>query len=172
MKYHYEERLKIVKAYFSGLTYREITNKYGVNQFDLLIWVARYQKYGSHGLMRQPYTRSNYAFREEIVKEHLEEFISLTEISAKYLVARCTVIRWCKVAREQGYQALSELKRRGRPLKDMGRPKKQAPQTEIEILHERVKDLEAENALLKKVNALVEEKEALLKRTGQKPSRN
>ncbi|MCK9304354.1 MAG: helix-turn-helix domain-containing protein [Bacteroidales bacterium] len=172
MKYPFEERLKILKSYLSGLTCEDITGKYGVNKSDLFVWVARYQKYGDDGLMRHPYTRANYAVRKQIVKEHLEESVSLTEISAKHGIARSAVSRWCKIAREQGYQALSEFKHRGRPPKDMGRPKKQAPQTEIEILRERVKDLEAENALLKKVKALVKERDARLKRTGQKPSRD
>lgn len=172
MKYHYEERLKIVKAYLSGLSCEDITNKYGVNKGDLFIWIARYQKHGDSGLMRQPYTRIDYAFRKKIVKEHLDEFISLTEISAKYYVASSAVKRWRKIVREQGYHALSEFKSRGRPPRYMGRKKKEAPQTEVEILREKVKDLEAENALLKKVKALVEKRDARLKKTGQKPSRN
>jgi predicted nuclease with TOPRIM domain len=54
----------------------------------------------------------------------------------------------------------------------MGRTKKKEPQTEIEKLRERLEYLEAENALLKKVRALVEAREARLKGTGQEPSTN
>ena len=43
---------------------------------------------------------------------------------------------------------------------------------ELEQLRRRNEWLEAENALLKKVRALVEEKEARLRATGQKPSKN
>jgi hypothetical protein len=42
----------------------------------------------------------------------------------------------------------------------------------IKELREKVKDLEAENALLKKVKALVEKREAQLRETGSKPSKN
>jgi transposase-like protein len=172
MKYYYEERLQIVKAYLSGLSCTGIADKYGVNRGDLYIWVARYQRYGDTGLMRQPYTKIDYAFRKKIVKEHLDEFISLTEISAKYFVASSAVKRWCSAVKKHGYYALSEFKSRGRPPGNMGRKKKEAPQTEVENLLEKVKDLEAENALLKKVKALVEEREARLRKTGQKPSRS
>ena len=57
---------------------------------------------------------------------------------------------------------------------DMGRPRKKKPEemTELELLQLRVKELEAENALLKKVKALVEEREARLREIGQKPSKN
>lgn len=99
----------------------------------------------------------------------------MTKLSAKYLIARSAISRWCKIAREQGYEHLSVLKKRGRPPKnDMGRPKKKKPEemTEFELLQLRVKELEAENALLKKVKALVEARETRLKEIGRKPSKN
>lgn len=43
---------------------------------------------------------------------------------------------------------------------------------ELEMLRRRNEYLEAENALLKKVKALVEEREARLRATGRKPSRD
>ena len=56
----------------------------------------------------------------------------------------------------------------------MGRPRKKKPEemTDLELLQLRVKELEAENALLKKVKALVEEREARLREIGRKPSKN
>ena len=44
--------------------------------------------------------------------------------------------------------------------------------TELELLQLRVKEQEAENALLKKVKALVEEREVRLREIGRKPSKN
>ena len=43
---------------------------------------------------------------------------------------------------------------------------------ELEMLRRRNEYLEAENALLKKVKALVEEREARLRATGRKPSKD
>ena len=63
-------------------------------------------------------------------------------------------------------------KHRGCQSKDMGRPKKNKSHTEVEKLRERLEYLEAENALLKKVRALVEAREARLKEIGQEPSTN
>lgn len=51
--------------------------------------------------------------------------------------------------------------------------KNQVPDiSEIEKLRARNEYLEAENALLKKVKALVEARDARLRETGQKPSEN
>ena len=82
---------------------------------------------------------------------------------------------WRNIAKTQGYDALAITGPRGRPPKnDMGRPRKKKPDemTELELLQLRVKELEAENALLKKVKALVEAREARLKEIGRKPSKN
>jgi transposase len=54
----------------------------------------------------------------------------------------------------------------------MARPKKKEAQTELEKLKEENLRLRAENALLKKVQALVEEQEARTRFNGQKPSTN
>ena len=52
------------------------------------------------------------------------------------------------------------------------RLQEKADLTELEKLRRRNAYLEAENALLKKVKALVEEKEARLRAIGQKPSKD
>ena len=51
----------------------------------------------------------------------------------------------------------------------MGRPRKKKPEemTELELLRVRVRQLEIENALLKKAKALVEERKACLRAIGQ-----
>ena len=52
------------------------------------------------------------------------------------------------------------------------RQRTEAEMDELEILRKRNEYLEAENALLKKVKALVEEREARLREIGRKPSRD
>ena len=175
MKFSFEDKLKEVKSYLSGLSESQVTKLYGVNRTDLFIWVERYRQHGEYGLQRQPYFKATKELRLQIVSEHLIDFVSLTELSAKYLIGHTTISRWCKLAREQGYEHLALFKARGRPPKDtMGRPKKKKPEemTELELLQLRVKELEAENALLKKVKALVEAREARLREIGRKPSKN
>ena len=175
MRFSFEIKLEAVKSYLSGHTEKQVTEQYGVNRTDLFTWVERYRQHGEDGLRRHPYFKATKELRLQIVSEHLIESVSLTELSAKYLVARSAIMRWCKVAREQGYEHLTVFKTRGRPPKeDMGRPKKKKPEemTELELLQLRVKELEAENALLKKVKALVEAREARLKEIGRKPSKN
>ena len=60
------------------------------------------RQHGEDGLRRHPHFKATKELRLQIVSEHLIEFVSLTELSAKYLLARSAIMRWCKVAREQG----------------------------------------------------------------------
>ena len=92
--------------------------------------------------------------------------------SLKYDVCPQKVYLWVRLYRENGWTALKSIKKRGRPP-IMGRPKKNSkPLTELERLRKEVQELRTENALLKKVRALVEERNAHLRAIGQKPSKN
>jgi transposase len=119
-------------------------------------------------------SRPTIHLKIKIVQEHQIEGVSLTEISAKYGIGHTTISRWCKIAGEDGIEALSSYKPRGRPATSMGRPKKKTldEMTELESLRYENEYLKAENALLKKVKALVEEREYRLRAIGRKPSKN
>ena len=104
-----------------------------------------------------------------------ENDLTLVDAALKYNVSTSRIGVWLRIARTQGLNALSITKPRGRPLKNaMGRPKKKKPEemTELERLRYENECLRAENALLKKVKALVEAREARLKEIGRKPSKN
>lgn len=90
--------------------------------------------------------------------------------SLKYGASPSRLSVWLKTARTEGLSALATIKKRGRP-KDMGRPRKDSkPLTELEKLQKENQELRTENALLKKVRALVEDRNARLRAIGQKPS--
>lgn len=95
------------------------------------------------------------------------------QASLKYGVSVSRLGVLLKITREQGIDALLITKRRGR-LPGMGRPRKKKPEemTELELLRVRVRQLEIENALLKKAKALVEERKARLRAIGQEQSEN
>ena len=102
-----------------------------------------------------------------ILREIEEKCVTLSEASLKYDLPPQTIRRWRKAYEQAGAAGLS------RPI----RMKKKSQRTEaeldeLEMLRKRNEYLEAENALLKKVKALVEEREARLRAIGQKPSKD
>ena len=149
-----------------------ICTKYGINHERLKkLWLL-YQKEGVKVLHRQQYNRSNAIFRHNVVLDIENNGISLVQASIKYGVSTSSLSVWLKTYRTGGIEALSITKKRGRPP-GMGRPKKvQKPETELERLQRENRELKIENALLKKVKALVEEREARLRAIGHGQSEN
>ena len=125
-------------------------------------------------MIKKQYARTEGSFREMVLRDIENKCLTLSEAAIKYDVSASRIQIWKRKARESGYNALYETKRRGRPPKDMGRPKKKKPEemTELERLRYENERLRAENALLKKVRALVEERETRLREIGRKPSKD
>ena len=93
-------------------------------------------------------------------------------LADKYDVDRKTIRIWAQTFEKQGLTALRDRRNDKRPQQHMYTGNDKAASETIKELREKVKDLEAENALLKKVKALVEKREAQLRETGSKPSKN
>ncbi len=155
-----------------GYSFNYIHVTYGINGERLKkLWLL-YQKEGTKILHRQAPTRANSEFKCKVVLDIENNDISLVQASIKYGVSATCLCAWLRIYRTSGIEALSTSKKRGRPPV-MGRPKKvQKPETELERLRREVQELKTENALLKKVKALVEEREARLRAIGRGQSEN
>ena len=155
-----------------GYSFNYIHVTYGINGEQLKKKWLLYQKEGVKVLHRQAYTRANSEFKCKVVLDIENNGISLVQASIKYGVSASRLSIWLRTYRTGGIKALSTTKKRGRSP-GMGRPKKvQKPETELERLRREVQELKTENALLKKVKALVEEREARLRAIGRGQSEN
>ena len=174
-KHGYAERLKYMHMLEDGYSTNYIHIHFGIRK-DLLeyLWI-RYQAEGSSALLKKKNVKPDYAFKLQVLRDIEENHLTLVEASLKYNVSHDRIRVWRNIAQTQGYDTLAITRPRGRPPKnDMGRPRKKKPEemTELERLRYENECLRAENALLKKVKALVEAREARLKETGRKPSKN
>ena len=155
-----------------GYSINHIHTTYGIAHMRLSKLWELYKKHGSSVLCRQPFTRSTATSRYKAVLDIEKNHLSLVQASIKYGVSANRLSVWLRTYRQDGVKALSITKKRGRPP-GMGRPKKeQKPETELERLRREVQELKTENALLKKVKALVEEREARLRAIGRGQSEN
>ena len=174
-KHGYAERLKYMHMLENGYSINYIHEHYGIDKLLLSYLWTRYESEGPSGLLKKQNVKADCAFKVQVVRDIEENHLTLVEASLKYNMSANRIYIWQRIAKTQGYDALSVVKPRGRsPKNDMGRPRKKKPEemTELELLQLRVKELEAENALLKKVKALVEAREARLREIGRKPSKN
>ena len=171
-KHDYSALLKYMHMLEDGYSKNHIHCKYGISHERLSkLWLL-YQKEGTKVLHRQEYTQSNSTFRHKVVLDIEKNGISLVQASIKYGVSANRLSVWLRIYRTGGVEALSITRKRGRPP-SMGRPKKvQKPETELERLQRENRELKIELALLKKVKALVEEREARLRAIGRGQSEN
>ena len=130
-----------------------------------------YLKGGELALLRPSYSPHIEAKKkEEILLTIKEKGLSLYAAAAIYGFPARTLGRW-KQAYDQSGLAGLDRKRSENAMKKK-RQRTEAELDELEMLRKRNEYLEAENALLKKVKALVEEREARLRAIGRGPSKN
>ena len=155
-----------------GHSIHSIHCKYGINENVLHVLWGKYQSSGPSALRRTGNFKANPELKRKIVLDIEENHLTLPAASLKYGPSPKIIEKWIHVARRDGYAALDIVKKRGRP-KGMGRPRKNSrPMTELEKLQKENQELKTEIALLKKVRALVEERNARLREIGQGPSKN
>ena len=174
-KHGYAERLKYMHMLENGVSRNYIEQHFGICKKLLGYLWARYQSEGPSALLKKQNIKADYAFKLKVVRDIEENHLPLVKATLKYNVSNSQLYQWRKIVYSLGYDALAITRPRGRPPKnDMGRPKKKKLEemTELERLRYENECLRAENALLKKVKALVEAREDRLKEIGRKPSKN
>ena len=155
-----------------GKSLHSIHIEYGINEDRLHVLWNRYQLQGKAGLLKKKNIKADYALKKKIVLDIEKNHVTLRAASLKYEASPQCISTWLRQYRTGGLAALNSTKRRGRSP-GMGRPKKNSkPLTELERLRKEVQELKTENALLKKVRALVEERNVRLREIGQGPSKN
>lgn len=166
LKHSYSEKLSVVKLYEKGYGSRAISRELSINRSVVQSWLRIYQNQGIFGFDKQPNRVLSVEFKEHVVRDVLDKCLSFPSVALKYGINQSTAHQWVQLVKQEGFSSLKETKR-GRPTTIMGRPKKKQPETDLEKLEEELRYLRAENAYLKKVRALVQER--LLRESGKQP---
>ncbi len=111
-----EEKLYIVCLLKSGYPLKRLCRERSLDRHQVRQWLLMYDKYGEDGIFH-PIKDSVFspAKREQIVKEHIEQGVTLKELSIKHNVARKSIDLWLRKVRMGG--SLHDIKQRGRPRK-------------------------------------------------------
>ena len=171
-KHDHVALLKYMHMLDDGCSFEFIHEALGINADRLKVLRAKYLQEGRSALHRKKNIKADFALKKKIVLDIEENHLTLHAASLKYGAAPQSISRWLQLYREGGLAALERTKKRGRPP-GMGRPRKNSkPLTELERLQKENQELKTEIALLKKVRALVEERNARLRETGLGPSKD
>lgn len=159
-------RKRALELFEAGFGKRSVSSSLGISAGTVEKWLYAYKAVGPEGPLNMGRTHNSYSFETKLAfaRTVVDVGAVLADAMAAYgVVSRSSAQRWCKAYREGGAEALRP-KPKGRPKGSPARQK--APATREEELEIKVRKLEAENAYLKKLEALRAE-EAL--RTGSRP---
>ena len=171
-KHSIEERWAAVQRYLNGDASTQIEKETGIDHHDIIVYALRYQRDGMSGLedqRRRVWTKNE---KLKVINTYLKESLTLEEISVKHGISIGSFKNWMRTYRRGDIESLRDKRFDPRPKTLMAQSKKDLSQMTKEELQDLVKDLAAENALLKKVKALVEKRRAQEHVTGSKPSKN
>jgi transposase len=167
-KYTLEYKLEVVKSVLEdGMTEGSAARKYNVAKSDVQKWTAAYRIHGISGITKK---RISYTgeFKQKVVQDMRVNKLSFRETAAKYnLGNHCIAAKWERIYLEEGPEGLYKGRRSrtdSAPGKPKGRPPKLDKKVEEDLIAENQR-LRMENAYLKKLNALVQEREKSEKKT-------
>jgi transposase len=162
MKYSKEFKLEYVTKYKNG---DYIKDPPGVNhryfQKQVRRWVRQYDSLGEIALDHNRYTLSIDKRKELIVR--VESGESYTSVAVSAGIQAELLKRWHKIYLQDGIEGLQSLKRGKSKMNNKPKMEKSLEQMtdkeKIKYYQERLEYLEAENAYLKKLRALVQSKQ-------------
>ena len=158
-KYTKEFKLKLVKEYLKGnIGHNTLARKYSIPPASLRSWINRYKEHGINGLEKN---NMNYDgnFKILVVEYMHNNHLSLNETSTKFNLSGCHLVaKWERIYYEEGPQALFR-DNRGRKNKMKSKPSKNINEMSKEELLKQNEYLRMENAYLKKLQALIQERE-------------
>lgn len=159
-KYNYQFRLRCVQSVLKGEGIKTVARQNGVQHTNVMLWVRFYETYGKAGLKSRKNQQYDQSFKLHVLEAIDEGGLSLRDAAVRFNIpSDSVIISWQKAFRQHGVAGLAS-KAKGRP--PMKSPYKRKPRKsskpltrEEELLEENYR-LRAENALLKKLQALVQ----------------
>lgn len=174
-KFNESEKHLVIQRYLNErIGYRELANEVGIDESALRYWVKLYEYHGESAFCF-PYTNYPLAFKLKVIQFIEEKQFSIREASAIFHIPDCSMVRkWKKKWDNGGFDALKP-KEKGIPCMTSHKKKNvdknildKDTEGSVEEMQKELEFLRMENAYLKKLRALVQNKEKLPKRTKRK----
>lgn len=148
---------QFIKAYERGDSIRKIARDLSVDRMVIQCWVETYKFHGPAALLNPTCVTYNESFKLKVIQHMIETTESYAVVAGRFHIpSRATIWKWMKRYMSEAEWALYLFKRERRDMMK-NKPTKQI--TDSQKLQEEIEYLRAENAYLKKLHALVQEKE-------------
>ncbi len=151
---------------------KQLADYYDIPYNTVKYWIKKYNRNGMDALLK-PRSGGKYITYDPSFKLRVTEYwlghpeVSSSQVSEMFHASRGAVRSWRKIYLEQGADALGkEMRGKNKNMKNGKRKAgaeaaevQSSPQERIETLEKQVRYLQMENDYLKKLNALVQEKD-------------
>ena len=157
-----------------GISQKRLAEMFGVGIRSIEDLICRYRLHGEKALIKKPNRKYSPELKMEIINRYFNGEAK-NALAAEYDIERSMITSWLKRYEKDGYNGLVDRKK-GRPPK-MKKDEETANETvsaddretragsadkaRIKLLERKNRELEAEVAYLKKLNALVQERKKL-----------
>ena len=155
------EALKLLQ---SGESFTSVGKQFGVTSGELQTWGLIYDKEGEKGLAAYPKNVCTDDIIDKIIWKYREKRVPLHTLSAKYSVPYSSVSRCVSTYKRKGWSGvegavidMTEVMRSGDTLEEA--LTKAELKNKLKVAMNELEYLRAENALLKKLKALMEAEE-------------
>ena len=160
-KLNLEKKAEIVAHYLNTSDgYKNTANVFGISESVVIMLVAQFKANGIEGLSHKNGSYSG-DFKLHVLEYQKQHNLSDKETAVLFKIPNWgTLCSWRKKYKLGGYELLCQ-DRRGNPkamANKKTKTKKAEPKSELEKLREENQWLRMENAILKKLNALVAER--------------
>lgn len=157
-----EQKLTAIFAYFEqNESTHQIARKLQIDRHYIRLWIELYRYHGIEGIIR-PQGCTNYddSFKIKVIQHLIESGDSLLQTAAKFNIpSRETVRRWKKQWMSKAGEVLYQLEKERLTMPKKHTPANDLNEKTLEELKEEIEHLRMENAYLKKLRALVQEKD-------------
>ena len=169
-----ELKMEALKLLQTGLSVQSVSKQFRITSGELQTWSLIYAKEGERGLAAYPKNICTGSIKDKILWKYRKKRVPLHTLSAEYSVPYSSVCRCVSTYRRQGKAGLDgvvidimDIMRSGDTLEEA--LSKAELKHKLKVAMNELEYLRAENALLKKVKALMEAEERKNKRS-HKPS--
>jgi transposase len=162
-KFSLDEKLTAIHRYQHGTEgVKSIAKSLGINHEVLRMWIRQYEYHGIKAFEKS-YTAYTMSFKLDVLNYMNEHGTSPNEAAVIFKISSPGIIRnWRNQFNENGKDAL-KTKKKGRSLmtdmKENNTKNQEPAEGSVEALKAELERLRMENAYLKKLNALVQNKE-------------
>lgn len=159
--YSVELKLQAVTEYLSGKgSLDTICKKFKIkSKSQLRRWISKYNNHeklksysGGTGKIMEKGRKTTFEERIDIVKDYIESGTSYEEIAEKYGISYQQIYQWVRKYQEHGIDSLQDRRGKRKALEDMTEIDRL--RAELKMEQAKVKHLELENRVLKKLKEI------------------